>query len=122
VYSCKVMEHFSNPKNVGTLKNPSGTGKVGNPVCGDLMEVYISVKNNKVVDAKFKTFGCCAAIAASDAVCELVKGKTVEQALKLTKQDVVDFLGELPALKIHCSVLGIDALKAAVKDYKSKKK
>jgi len=122
MYSCKVMEHFSHPKNVGTLKNPSGTGKVGNPVCGDLMEVYISVKNNKVVDAKFKTFGCCAAIAASDAVCELVKGKTLEQALKLTKQDVVDFLGELPALKIHCSVLGIDALKAAVKDYKAKRK
>jgi nitrogen fixation NifU-like protein len=116
------MEHFRKPKNVGIVKRPSGLGKVGNPVCGDVMEFYIEVKDGKIVDAKFKTFGCCAAIAASDAVCELAKGKTLDQALALTKQDVVKFLGELPTLKVHCSVLGIDALKAAIKDYKSKKK
>jgi nitrogen fixation NifU-like protein len=110
VYNLEVEGAHSYTTSCGAVHN-----------CGDVMEVYVSIKDNKVVDAKFKTFGCCAAIAASDAVCELVKGRTVDEALKLAKQDIVDFLGELPALKIHCSVLGIDALKAAIKDYQRKK-
>jgi nitrogen fixation NifU-like protein len=123
MYSEKVMDHFKNPKNVGEIADASGVGEVGNPACGDVMHVSVKIKDNKIVDAKFKTFGCCAAIAASDAICELVKGKTVEEALNMTKQDVIDFLGgELPQLKVHCSVLGIDSLKAAIKDYQSKNK
>jgi nitrogen fixation NifU-like protein len=120
MYTEKVMEHFKNPKNVGELTSESGAGKVGNPVCGDIMNVYIEVKDGKIVDAKFRTFGCCAAIASSDAVCELVKGMTLDEALKLTREDVVRYLGELPPVKVHCSVLGIDALKKAIKDYKEK--
>jgi nitrogen fixation NifU-like protein len=123
MYSEKVMDHFKNPKNVGEIEGASGTGEVGNPACGDVMKVTVKVEDGKVVDAKFKTFGCCAAIAASDAVCELVKGKTVEEALNITKQDIINFLGgELPQLKIHCSILGVDALKAAIKDSQSESK
>jgi len=120
MYTEKVMEHFKNPKNVGEIDRASGTGKVGNPVCGDIMNVFIEVKDGRIVDAKFKTFGCCAAIASSDAVCELVKGKTLDEALTLTKDDIVKYLGDLPPVKVHCSLLGVDALKKAVKDYKDK--
>jgi nitrogen fixation NifU-like protein len=122
MYSEKVMHRFKDPKNAGELADANGLGEVGNPACGDVMKVEVKVVDNIVVDAKFKTFGCCAAIAASDAVCELVKGKTVDEALAMTKQEIVDHLGGLPHLKIHCSVLGIDALKAAVKDYQEKQK
>jgi nitrogen fixation NifU-like protein len=122
MYSEKVMEHFKNPKNVGEIENANGKAEVGNPACGDVMHVEVRIEDNIVVEAKFKTFGCCAAIAASDAICDLVKGKTVEDALKLTKQDVVDYLGTLPQLKVHCSVLGIDALQAAIRDYQEKSK
>jgi nitrogen fixation NifU-like protein len=123
MYSEKVMDHFKNPRNVGELKDADGIGEVGNPACGDVMKVHVKIEEGIVTDAKFLTFGCCAAIAASDAVCELVKGKTVDQALSLTKQDVIDYLGgQLPQLKIHCSILGIDALKAAIRDYQEKEK
>ena len=120
MYSEKVMERFKNPKHAGELKGANGIGEVGNPACGDVMKVEVRIVDGIVVEAKFKTFGCCAAIAASDAVCELVRGKTIKEAMDLTKQDVIDFLGALPTLKIHCSVLGIDALKAAIADYQEK--
>jgi nitrogen fixation NifU-like protein len=116
-YSDKVMDHFMHPRNVGEMENPDGIGKVGNPICGDIMEMYIKVKDNVIVDAKFKTFGCGAAIATSSMATELVKGKTIEEALKLTNQAVAEALGGLPAVKMHCSVLAEDAFKAAVNDY-----
>ncbi|MFH1075094.1 MAG: Fe-S cluster assembly scaffold protein NifU [Candidatus Firestonebacteria bacterium] len=119
-YSNKVMEHFKNPRNVGDMENPDGIGHVGNPVCGDIMELYIRVKNNVITDAKFKTFGCGAAIATSSIVTELVKGKTIEEALKVTNQAVVDALGGLPKIKLHCSVLAEQALQRAVDDYLKK--
>ena len=116
-YSEKVMDHFMHPRNVGEMENPDGVGKVGNPICGDIMEMYIKVKDGVIVDAKFKTFGCGAAIATSSMATELVKGKTIEEALKLTNQAVAEALGGLPAIKMHCSVLAEDAFKAAVNDY-----
>ena len=116
-YSEKVMDHFMHPRNVGEMENPDGVGKVGNPICGDIMEMYIKVKDNVIVDAKFKTFGCGAAIATSSMATELVKGKSIEEALKLTNQAVAEALGGLPAIKMHCSVLAEDAFKAAVNDY-----
>ncbi|MFH1668550.1 MAG: iron-sulfur cluster assembly scaffold protein [Candidatus Woesearchaeota archaeon] len=119
MYNEKVMEHFKNPRNAGELADANGCGKVGNPSCGDVMLVQIKVEDGRITDAKFKTFGCCAAISASDAVCELVKGKTLEEAAKLTKDDIVKFLGDLPCVKIHCSILGIDGLKKAIEDYKA---
>ena len=123
-YSEKVMEHFKNPRNVGEMKNPDGIGHVGNPVCGDIMEMYIKVENNVIVDTKFKTFGCGAAIATSSMVTELVKGKTIDEALKISNKAVVEALGGLPHIKMHCSVLAEEALKSAINDYlaKSKKK
>jgi nitrogen fixation NifU-like protein len=123
-YSEKVMEHFRNPRNVGEMKNPDGIGHVGNPVCGDIMELYIKVENNIIVDAKFKTFGCGAAIATSSMVTELVKGKTVDEALKISNRAVAEALGGLPKIKMHCSVLAEEALKSAIDDYmrKTKKK
>ncbi len=119
-YSEKVMDHFKNPRNVGTIKEPSGTGHVGNPVCGDIMEMYIKVENDIIVDAKFKTFGCGAAIATSSMVTELVKGKTVEDALKISNKAVAEALGGLPPIKMHCSVLAESALKSAIDDYLKK--
>jgi nitrogen fixation NifU-like protein len=116
-YSDKVMDHFMHPRNVGEMENPDGIGKVGNPICGDIMEMYIKVKDGVIVDAKFKTFGCGAAIATSSMATELVKGKPIEEALKLTNQAVAEALGGLPAIKMHCSVLAEDAFKAAVNDY-----
>jgi nitrogen fixation NifU-like protein len=120
-YSQKVLEHFMNPKNVGTIENPDGYGKVGNPVCGDLMEMYIRVENDIITDIKFKTFGCGSAIATSSMVTELAKGKHVDEAEKITRNDVANELDGLPPKKMHCSNLAADALQAAIKDYKSKK-
>jgi len=121
-YSKKVMDHFTNPRNVGEIKNPSGIGRVGNPVCGDLMEMYIKVKNKVVVDAKFKTFGCGAAIATSSMVTEMVRGKTIKEALNISDKKIAEKLGGLPSVKMHCSVLGVEAFKKAVEDYRSKKR
>ena len=121
-YSQKVMEHFQNPRNVGEIENPDGIGHVGNPVCGDIMELYIKVKDNIIVDAKFKTFGCGAAIATSSMVTELVKGKTVDEALKISNRAVAEALGGLPKIKMHCSILAEQALRSAIDDYLKKSK
>ncbi|MCX6741295.1 MAG: Fe-S cluster assembly scaffold protein NifU [Candidatus Parcubacteria bacterium] len=120
-YSQKVIDYFTHPRNVGKMENPDGVGKVGNPVCGDVMELYIKVEDNKITDAKFQTFGCAAAIATSSMVTELVKGKTLDEALKISNETVTEALGGVPAIKRHCSVLAEEALKAAIKDYQEKK-
>jgi len=120
-YSKKVMEHFMNPKNVGVIENPDGYGKVGNPVCGDLMEIYIKVKDDIITDIKFKTFGCGSAIATSSMVTEIAKGKHVDESMKITRNNVADELEGLPPQKMHCSNLAADALHAAIEDYKKKK-
>ena len=120
LYSEKVMEHFRNPRNVGEMENPDGIGYVGNPVCGDIMELYIKVKDGNIVDAKFKTFGCGAAIATSSMVTEMVKGKSIEEALKISNRTVAEALDGLPPVKMHCSVLAEEALKSAIEDYLSK--
>ncbi len=117
MYSEKVMEHFRNPRNVGEIENPDGVGEVGNPVCGDMMTFYIKVENGIITDVKFKTFGCGAAIAVSSMVSEMAKGKTIEEALKITNDQVAQELGGLPPNKMHCSNLGADALHAAIQDY-----
>ncbi len=117
LYSDKVMEHFKNPRNVGEIENPDGIGHVGNPVCGDIMELYIKVNDNTIVDAKFKTFGCGAAIATSSIVTEMVKGKRIEEALKISNKAVAEALNGLPPVKMHCSVLAEEALKSAIEDY-----
>ena len=122
LYSEKVMEHFRNPRNVGEMENPDGIGHVGNPVCGDIMELYIKVKDGIIVDAKFKTFGCGAAIATSSIVTEMVKGKKIEGALKISNKAVAEALDGLPPVKMHCSVLAEEALKSAIEDYLSKSK
>lgn len=119
-YSSKVMEHFKNPKNVGDMENPDGIGHVGNSVCGDIMELYIKVRDEIITDAKFKTFGCGAAIATSSMVTELVKGKTIKEALEISNKAVVEALGGLPPIKLHCSVLAEQALKKAIDDYLKK--
>jgi len=120
LYSDEVMDHFRNPRNVGDMEDPDGIGHVGNTVCGDIMELYIKVKDDVITDAKFKTFGCGAAIATSSMVTEIVKGKTIEEALKISNKTVVDALGGLPAAKMHCSVLAEEALKSAIDDFRSK--
>lgn len=120
MYSCKVMEHFQNPHNVGEIEDADGMGTVGNPVCGDMMTIYIKVKDGKIEDIKFKTFGCAAAIATSSMITDIAKGKTLEDALKISRQDIADSLGGLPPIKMHCSNLAADALHAAIKDYKEK--
>lgn len=117
LYSEKVMDHFRNPRNVGEIKDADGIGEVGNAKCGDIMRVYIKVKDGIISDVKFMTFGCGSAIATSSMATELIKGKPIEQALELTNQAVVEALGGLPAYKLHCSVLAEEAVKAAVKDY-----
>ncbi|MCD6441832.1 MAG: Fe-S cluster assembly scaffold protein NifU [Candidatus Marinimicrobia bacterium] len=119
-YSEKVMEHFRNPRNVGKIENPDGIGHVGNPMCGDVMELYIKVKDNVIVDAKFKTFGCGAAIATSSMATELVIGKTIEEAQTITNKVVAEALDGLPPIKMHCSNLAEEALEAAIKDYHEK--
>ena len=120
-YGEKVMEHFKNPRNVGDIPDADGIGNVGNPVCGDIMRLYIKVQDDKIVDAKFKTFGCGAAIATSSMVTEIVKGKTVKDALKISNRAVAEALGGLPPIKMHCSVLAEEALKSAIDDYMKKK-
>jgi nitrogen fixation NifU-like protein len=115
------MEHFRNPHNVGEIPDADGVGTVGNPVCGDVMTIYIKVKDNRIANIKFKTFGCGAAVATSSMITELAKNKTLEDALKITRQDVAGSLGGLPPIKMHCSNLAADALHEAIKDYQKKK-
>lgn len=119
-YGEKVMDHFMNPRNVGRIENADGVGKAGNPICGDIMAIYIKVKDNVIVDVKFETFGCGAAIATSSMLTELVKGKTIDEGLKMTNIAVAEALGGLPTVKMHCSLLAEDALKAAIEDYRKK--
>src|SRR3990172_363399 len=121
MYSERVMDHFMNPRNVGEIENPDGVGAEGNPTCGDVMKITIKVENERIVDAKFRTFGCGAAIAVSSMVTEMVKGMTLDDAMKLSKDAVAKELGGLPPQKMHCSNLGADALKKAIEDYRSKR-
>jgi len=120
-YTEKVKDHFFNPRNVGEIPDADGIGTVGNPTCGDVMTIYIKVKDDRIIDIKFKTYGCAAAIASSSIATEIVKGKTLDEALHLTRDDVANELGGLPAVKMHCSNLASDALKEAIKDYRNKK-
>ena len=122
MYSEKVLKHFKNPHNVGKIEDADGIGTVGNRACGDVMKLYIKVEDNKIVDIKFETMGCAAAIATSSIITDLAKGKTIEDALKITKDNIVEELEGLPQMKVHCSLLAIDALHAAIKDYQEKKK
>jgi nitrogen fixation NifU-like protein len=117
MYSEKVLEHFRNPRNMGEIPDADGVGTVGNPVCGDLMNIYIKVQDNRISDIKFKTFGCGAAIATSSMITELAKGKTLDEALKITKQDVADSLDGLPPVKMHCSNLAAEGLHDAIRNY-----
>ena len=119
-YSKELMKHFKKPKFVKNVENSNGIGEVGNVACGDIMHLEIKVKDNKIEDIGFKTFGCAAAIASSDVVCELAQGKTIEEAEKIKKDDIVEKLKGMPQIKVHCSVLGIEALKKAIDDYKKK--
>lgn len=122
LYSKKVLALFKHPKNMGSIKDADGIGEVGNIICGDVMKLYIKVKNERIKDIKVETYGCVAAVSSSSLLTELVKGKTLDQALKVTKQDIVEKLGGLPPHKLHCSVLAVDALKKAIEDYRAKKK
>ncbi|MCK4702673.1 Fe-S cluster assembly scaffold protein NifU [Candidatus Bathyarchaeota archaeon] len=120
MYSEKVLDHFKNPRNVGELEDADAEGTVGNPVCGDMMTMYIKVKDDRIEDVKFKTFGCGAAIATSSMTTELAKGKTLDEALEISRQDVADALDGLPPVKMHCSNLAADALHEAINSYKEK--
>jgi nitrogen fixation NifU-like protein len=122
MYSEKVMDHFMNPRNVGEIPDADGVGMEGNPTCGDVMKIFIKVDNGRIVDAKFKTFGCGASIAVSSMVTEMVKGKTLDEALQISKEAVAEALGGLPPQKMHCSNLGADALRKAIEDYRSRHK
>jgi len=122
MYSKKTIQHFRNPKFAGEIKKSNGTGQVGNPICGDVMKITLKVKNKIIKDIKFQTYGCIAAIASSDMVCEMVKGKTIKEALKIKSKDIVKKLGDLPPIKYHCSLLGAQALKKAIEDYAKKQK
>ena len=117
LYTDTVMDHFMHPRNVGEIANPSGVGEVGNAKCGDIMKIYLKIEDDIIKDVKFETFGCGSAIASSSMATEMIKGKTVEEALAISNKDVVDALGGLPAHKLHCSVLAEEAIKSAVKDY-----
>ena len=119
-YTEQVMDHFMNPRNMGEMENPDGVGTVGNAKCGDIMRIYIKVEDNVITDVKFKTFGCGAAIATSSKATELVKGKTLDEALQITNKMVMDSLGGLPPVKVHCSVLAEEALHATIQDYKDR--
>lgn len=122
IYSEKVLEHFKHPHNQGVIKDASAVGEVGNPVCGDVMKIYLKIKGSVIEDIKFETLGCAAAIAVSSALTDLVKGKTIEEALKITKDKIVEDLGGLPVQKVHCSMLGVEALHDAIKNYAKKGK
>ena len=117
LYTETVMDHFTHPRNVGEIPDADGVGEVGNAKCGDIMKMYLKIKDNRIEDAKFETFGCGSAIASSSMATELIKGRTIEEALAVTNKQVVDALGGLPAYKLHCSVLAEESIKAAVKDY-----
>jgi len=119
-YSEKVMDHFTHPRNVGEISDASGIGTVGNPICGDVMKMYLKIENDIIVDVKFKTFGCGAAVATSSIVTEMVKGKSIQEALTITNKAVAEALGGLPPIKMHCSVLAEEALRSALKDYYTK--
>ena len=119
-YSKKLLEHFFHPKNMGKIKNPDGVGTAGNPICGDILKLYIKVKNKIITDIKFETLGCAAAIAVSSVLTEMVKGKKIDEALKIKNEDIVKELGGVPPHKVHCSVLGAEALKTAIEDYKKR--
>ena len=121
MYNEKVMDVFKNPKNVGEIENPDGLGTVGNASCGDIMQISLKIENDVIVDAKFKTFGCAAAIATSSTATEMIKGMTIEEALKVTNKKVVETLGGLPSQKLHCSVLAEEAIKKAIENYLEKK-
>ena len=121
LYSEKVLEHFKNPRNMGEIKDADGVATVGNPVCGDIMRLFIKVKDNKISDIKFQTLGCGAAIATSSILTEMAKGKPLSDAEKITKQAITEALGGLPPVKLHCSVLAADALRRAIEDYRRKK-
>ncbi len=121
-YGKRVIEYFKNPKFNKVIKNADGIGQRGNEICGDIMRVYIKVKDNKIVDVSYQTFGCVAAISSSEALCRLVKGKTIEEAKKITNKDIANHLGHLPSEKMHCSVLGMQTLHKAIEDYEKKKK
>ncbi|HEB75945.1 MAG TPA: Fe-S cluster assembly scaffold protein NifU [Nitrospirae bacterium] len=120
MYSKEVMDHFMNPRNVGEMPDADGVGTEGNPVCGDMMKLFIKVKDNRIEDAKFQTFGCGAAIAVSSMITEMVKGKTLDEAMSISKEQVASALGGLPPQKMHCSNLGADALRKAIEDYRQK--
>jgi len=119
-YSQKVMEHFMDPHNMGDMPDANGVGTVGNPVCGDVMKIYLKIEDNRIVDARFKTFGCGAAIATSSMITDLVKGKTIEEALAVTNKAVAEALDGLPPIKMHCSVLAEEGVRAAIEDYRSR--
>ena len=118
----QIMEHFLQPKNVGKMKNPDAVGHIGNVMCGDIMEIYLKIKNNKIIDAKFQTYGCAAAIASTSVLTELIKGKTINQVLNLSHKKIMEVLGKVPDHKYHCTVLAEQALKSAIDDFKSKQK
>lgn len=120
MYSEKVVEHFTNPRNVGEIENADGVGQVGNPICGDIMKIYLKIEDNIIIDVKFKTFGCCAAIATSSMATEMIKGKKVDDVLKFSNKEVVEALDGLPPVKLHCSVLAEEAVKVAIIDYYKK--
>ncbi len=118
MYSQQIIDRFKNPKNAGSLRGANGVGKVGNAACGDIMKMYLKISDEGIIeDAKFKTFGCCAAIASTDVACDLIKGKTIDEALKVTNKDVFNILGTMPAHKIHCSVLAEETIRDAIEDY-----
>jgi nitrogen fixation NifU-like protein len=119
-YNQNTMDLFKHPKHAGTIDHPDGVGEIGNVKCGDIMRVMIKVKNNRITEIRFQTFGCVAAIASSEALSQLIEGKTIEEAEAMTNKQILNFIGEMPAVKIHCSVLGEQALHAAIKDYKEK--
>jgi len=120
MYSKEVIKHFKNPKNMGFMKDPDGVGEIGNPQCGDILKLYIKVKNNKIKDIKFETMGCAVAIAVSSVITEMAKNKTIEQALELTEENIAEKLGGLPQFKMHCSNLAAQALKKAIKNYRKR--
>jgi nitrogen fixation NifU-like protein len=120
MYSKKVMDEFKNPKNIGKIEKPDAIGEVGNPICGDMMKVYLKIKDNKIIGIKVETFGCVSAIATSSKATEMVKGKTLEEAMKLTEKEVADALDGLPPIKFHCSVLAVKGIKKAIENYKEK--